>query len=181
MLQDCLCDSLLYHWPMSKTSTIVIVLLLVIIALLAWLLVVRSAEAPTVTDGTTTTPQPPPVPRQPNVSAPTPAPLHERVSVTSPKPTATVGKKFSVTGKAPGNWFFEASAPVMVRDLEGNKLAQSYVQAQGEWMTTELVDFKGDIEVTSAYKGPAVLVMMKDNPSGLPENDDSLEIPITIQ
>jgi hypothetical protein len=92
-----------------------------------------------------------------------------------------VGKKFSITGKAPGNWFFEASAPYMIQTPEGEKIAQGAMQAIGDWMTTDLVDFEADVSVSGSYTGPATLVFMKDNPSGLPEHDDSLEIPIVIE
>jgi hypothetical protein len=163
--------------PMSKTSAVVIVGLLAVIAVLSWLLVVKQAEAPSVQENIVVTPTPSPSPT-PATSA---SPLHERVSITSPKANASDTKVFSVTGQAPGNWFFEASAPIMVVDPEGNKLAQSYIQAEGDWMTTELVSFKGEIRITSSYAGPATLVLMKDNPSGLPEHDDSLEISLTIQ
>ncbi len=107
-------------------------------------------------------------------------PLHERVVVTSPRSGATVGKTFVVAGSAPGNWFFEASFPVQVRDKDNNKIGQSIAQAQGEWMTTELVTFTTSVTVSN-YSGPATLVLLRDNPSGLPENDDALEVPILIQ
>ena len=86
-----------------------------------------------------------------------------------------------MTGKAPGNWFFEAQAPAMVQAPDGSKIAQGQMQAQGDWMTTNLVDFKADISIDQAYSGPATLVLLKDNESGLPQNDDSLEIPIVVQ
>jgi len=31
------------------------------------------------------------------------------------------------------------------------------------------------------YTGPATLILIRDNPSGLPEHDDSLPIPIVIR
>ncbi len=85
-----------------------------------------------------------------------------------------------MTGEAPGNWFFEASFPIQVRDKGNNKVGQTTGQAQSDWMTTELVPFTAEITVTG-YSGPATLVLLKDNPSGLPENEDSVSIPIVIQ
>lgn len=110
-----------------------------------------------------------------------PEPLSSKVVVTFPKKDQVVQKKFTVIGKAPGNWFFEASAPVLVKDKDGTKIAQTTAQVQGDWMTIELVDFTADINIVSGYSGPATLVLLKDNPSGLPENDDSVEIAIVIQ
>ena len=165
---------------MSKSATFIIIILLIIIAGLTWVLWVKPAEAPSVpveatptSTGTVITPAP--------TTTTTPAPLHTKIVVTYPKANASVPKNFTVTGQAPGNWFFEASAPVMVQDPEGNKLAQGIAQAQGDWMTTNLVAFTAVIKTNPAYSGPATLILLKDNPSGLPENEDSLEIPIVIQ
>lgn len=108
-------------------------------------------------------------------------PLSARVTITSPKSGATVGQTFEVTGSAPGNWYFEASFPIQIRDKDGNVIGRTHANAQGDWMTTKLVNFKATINVEGGYKGPAKLVLMKDNPSGLPENDDSKEISIVIQ
>ncbi len=107
-------------------------------------------------------------------------PLHERVVVNAPVLGGTVGKTFTVTGEAPGNWYFEASFPVQVHDLDNNKVGQGIAQAQSGWMTTAQVPFTANITVNN-YTGPATLVLLRDNPSGLPENDDSLSIPIVIQ
>ena len=163
---------------MFKSSTFIVVLLLIVIALLAWMLFVKSVEAPSVPVATTT---PSETTAPPGVSTSVPRPLHENIVVTYPKANASVPKTFTVTGKAPGSWFFEAQAPVMVQTPDGEKIAQGTANAIGDWMTTKLVDFKADISVNPAYSGPATLVLLKDNPSGLPENDDSLEIPIVIQ
>ena len=105
----------------------------------------------------------------------------DMIVVELPFPGAVVGKEFSVIGKARGNWFFEASFPFDLRDPSGKIIAQSYAQAEGEWMTTEFVPFKGEIKVPISYIGPAILVLMKDNPSGLPEHDASISFPIIVE
>lgn len=107
--------------------------------------------------------------------------LHSQVSVLSPVKESTVGKTFVVMGQAPGNWYFEASFPIEVRDASGAVLTTVVAQAQSDWMTTELVPFLAEVALTGSYTGPATLVLKRDNPSGLPENDDQLEIPIVIQ
>ena len=67
------------------------------------------------------------------------------ISVSTPKKNAVVSSPIELAGKARGTWYFEASAPVKLLDKEGNLLAQSYVTAQGEWMTEDFVDFKGSL------------------------------------
>ncbi len=103
------------------------------------------------------------------------------IVVTLPFPGAVTGKSFSVTGKARGPWYFEASFPVVVVDKEGAILDQKPAQAQGEWMTTEFVDFKVELTVPESYIGPATLILKKDNPSGEPERDASVSFPFTIE
>ena len=94
-------------------------------------------------------------------------------------PGVTVLPKFTVTGEARGVWFFEGSFPVEVLDSEGNQLTIAPAQAQGEWMTEDFVRFSVVLNV-GEYSGPATLVLFKDNPSGLPEHDASLSIPIDV-
>lgn len=106
----------------------------------------------------------------------TPSPM---VKIVSPRAGDIVAQTFIVSGKARGNWYFEASFPLEVLDTNGNTIAQSHAQAQGDWMTTEYVPFEGKIIITN-YTGPATLILHKDNPSGLPEHDDSISIPIVV-
>ncbi|MEK7511240.1 MAG: Gmad2 immunoglobulin-like domain-containing protein [Patescibacteria group bacterium] len=103
------------------------------------------------------------------------------IVVESPTPDAVTGKEFSVIGKARGPWYFEASFPVEVLDANGKTIASGVAQAQGEWMTENFVPFKANLKVPDAYTGPATLVLHKDNPSGLPENDASVSFPFTIE
>lgn len=104
------------------------------------------------------------------------------IKVENPHPGGVVGKEFRVTGKARGSWFFEASFPIEVVGADGNTIASSHATAEGDWMTEEFVSFKSElIDLPSAYTGPATLILKKDNPSGLPENDASISIPITVE
>lgn len=159
----------------SGLSWIIVVLLLVVVGVLAWMLYATPVVAPTIETATSTGAL--------NDDAditPTTGALHERVRVTAPESGQPVFQNFSVTGEAPGNWYFEASFPIKIVDPNGNTVATGIATALTEWMTTEQVPFKADITVAS-YTGPATLVLLRDNPSGLPENDDSLSIPIVIQ
>jgi hypothetical protein len=99
----------------------------------------------------------------------------------SPYPGAVVGKTFGITGKARGTWYFEASFPIEVLDMNGKSLATGHADAQGDWMTEDFVQFKSEITVPASYIGKATLVLKKDNPSGLPEHEASISFPITIE
>lgn len=167
----------------SNASWLLItVALLAIIAGLVWHIMIQPAtvlKTDTTPPATTTPSQT----AQPDTTTPTSAtqPLSARVTITEPLSGSAVGKTFTVSGKAPGNWYFEASFPIMVRDMNDNVIGRTHANAQGDWMTTELVAFTTTVQLEGSYKGPATLILMRDNPSGLPENDDSISIPIVIQ
>jgi len=92
-----------------------------------------------------------------------------------------ISSPLTITGKARGNWYFEGSFPIILTDWDGLIIAEGYATAQGEWMTEEYVPFSGTIGFTKPeYGGNGFLILRKDNPSGLPENDNALEIPIVF-
>lgn len=106
----------------------------------------------------------------------------DMIRVELPYPGAVVGKEFVVVGEARGYWFFEGSFPLEVRSPNGDILAATYATAEGEWMTTDFVSFKSEMfDLPSAYIGPATLILRRDNPSGLPENDASISFPIVVE
>lgn len=104
----------------------------------------------------------------------------DKIMVELPFPGAVVGKEFTVVGTSSG-WYFEGSFPVEVRDSDNNILVQTYATAQADWMTSEPVGFISNVVIPKSYIGPATLILRKDNPSGLPENDASMSFPITIE
>lgn len=95
-------------------------------------------------------------------------------------PGDQVSSPLTVTGKARGYWYFEASFPAELLDANGNQLAITPAQAQSDWMTEDFVPFS----VTLTYPTPATatgtLMLRKDNPSGEPQNDDFLAIPVVF-
>jgi len=112
-----------------------------------------------------------------------PAALEDLITVTSPLPNTTVGNPIEVKGMARGFWFFEASAPVVVVNWDGLIIGEGFITAEGEWMTEDFVPFSGTISYTlpaDSYSTRGAIIMKKDNPSGLPENDRALEFPIEL-
>lgn len=102
----------------------------------------------------------------------------ELITITSPAPNQQITSPLKITGQARGNWFFEASAPVELIDANGNKIAQGNITTNGEWMTAEFVPFSATLTFNKPTTASGKLIFRKDNPSGLPENDDQIEIPI---
>ena len=103
----------------------------------------------------------------------------------TPIPLGVITSPLTFTGEARGMWYFEGSFPVVLTNWDGLIIAEGFVTAQGEWMTEEFVPFAGILEFVSPYaEGDpdfmkhGSLILQKDNPSGLPEHDDALQIPV---
>lgn len=119
--------------------------------------------------------------KHPMTASPTPDPM---IVVDAPKPGAEISSPLKVTGKARGTWYFEASFPVQLTDASGKVIATVPAQAKGDWMTTEFVPFEATLTFSSlgvADGSKGTLILRKDNPSGLPEHDDSREIPVVFK
>ncbi len=103
-----------------------------------------------------------------------------KIVVDAPKMGATVTNPLTVTGKARGGWYFEASFPVKLLDALGKEIAAAPAQAQGEWMTEDFVPFVATLAFSVPTAQYGTLVLMKDNPSGLPENDEQIEVSVWL-
>lgn len=128
-----------------------------------------------------TTPEPslPPVSNEPPTVEPAPSLENPLIHVTSPLPSATISSPLTITGEARGYWYFEASFPVELTDVDGNTLAQGIAQAQSDWMTEDFVPFVATLTFTPPIGDThGFLLLKKDNPSGEPANDAMMQIPI---
>lgn len=102
----------------------------------------------------------------------------DKIRVSFPAADDVVASPLTVRGEARGNWYFEASFPVRLLDAEGHELAAVSAQAESDWMTTEFVPFSVTLNFGTPATETGTLVLQKDNPSGLPEHDDSISIPV---
>ncbi|MGH7249481.1 MAG: Gmad2 immunoglobulin-like domain-containing protein [Minisyncoccia bacterium] len=115
------------------------------------------------------------------------------IRVTTPQPNDIITNPLIIKGVARGTWFFEASFPVELRipsKPPQTVIARAPAHAEGDWMTNDFVPF----EATLTFENPTgldtmvppnpnrclILELKKDNPSGLPEHDDSLDIPVCL-
>jgi hypothetical protein len=106
-------------------------------------------------------------------------PYPDQIIVSMPRPYETVTASFGVTGKVRGFWAFEANLPMKLTEPNGTLISQTYTTVQGDWMTEDFVPFSAVIDAGS-YRGDALLVIMRDNASGLPEHDREIAIPVVI-
>jgi len=107
--------------------------------------------------------------------------LNDFIRVSSPKENDLLVSPLHVRGEARGYWYFEASFPVKLLDSNGKELYVGPIQADGEWMTEDFVPFDSTVVFTQPQTKTGVLVLQRDNPSGLPENEKEIQIPVRFK
>ena len=108
------------------------------------------------------------------------APVNSNITVTNPQPNTQVTSPLTISGQAKGSWYFEASFPIKLYDANNILIAQTTGAAQGNWQTTNFVPFTATLTFTTPSTATGTLVLEKDNPSGEPQNADSVSIPVTF-
>lgn len=112
------------------------------------------------------------------------------IVVDTPRPGDEISSPLVVRGKARGTWYFEATFPIVVVNWDGLIIGEWYAEAQNDpaddgasWMTEEFVPFEGTVEFTAdtSVSNRGAVILQKSNPSGLPEHDAAVEIPIRFQ
>lgn len=104
------------------------------------------------------------------------------IRVSTPRPNQVISSPLTIEGEARGFWFFEGSFPIVLTDWDGLIIAEGIATAKGEWMTEGFVPFTATLEFKNPkYKNNGTLILRRDNPSGLSENDKALEIPIIYE
>jgi len=102
------------------------------------------------------------------------------ITVNHPQPYSQVSSPLTVLGKARGYWFFEGDFPIRIEDEKGNLMAKGFASTNEDWMTEDFISFEGRLEFDSLTES-GFLVLERDNPSGLEENDDELKIPVKFK
>ncbi len=102
------------------------------------------------------------------------------VTVTNVQAGDIVRSPLTVEGSAKGTWYFEASFGLQLLNAQGNILDEAPAQAEGNWMTEEQVPFTGTLTFNVSKLTDATLVLRKANPSGLPENDAEIRLPVLL-
>lgn len=104
------------------------------------------------------------------------------IFIDTPKEGEAITSPLVIKGRAPGNWFFEANAGLTLTDWDGLIIAEGYIMAEGEWMTTDYVPFSGTLEFDKPVYGErGTIILQKDNASGEPQFDDAVEMTINFK
>ncbi|MFW6262373.1 MAG: Gmad2 immunoglobulin-like domain-containing protein [Spirochaetota bacterium] len=117
-----------------------------------------------------------------------PAVETDRIRVDAPRPGDLVESPLVVRGEARGSWYFEADFPVVLVDWDGLIIAEGFARAQDDWMTEDFVPFRAELRFESPYERGdpefmerGTIILQRANPSGLPENDAAVEVPLRFE
>lgn len=103
------------------------------------------------------------------------------IIINSLKSNSVIQSPLMIRGRAKGMWFFEASFPIILVDENGKEIVTTPAHAEAEWMTEGYVPFSAELVFSRQKSGThGTLIFKRDNPSGLPENNASVSIPITF-
>jgi len=106
--------------------------------------------------------------------------MQSKVLVTDPSPNQKTTAPLLIRGKARGSWYFEGILSAELFDQNQKSLGAANLQANGEWMTEEFVPFEGELNFTPPQGSTGTLILKNANPSGLPENEKKLLIPLSF-
>lgn len=100
------------------------------------------------------------------------------VEVTSPARDSKVDSPLNITGSVPGSWSHEAQFTIRLLDKDGLIVAEAPATIDGEWMTEEMMPFQANLTFTVPPSETGNIVLVKANPSDMPENADTVVVPI---
>lgn len=102
------------------------------------------------------------------------------VELVNPQIGEVIQSPYQISGLARGTWYFEASFPIILKDSNGVIIAETYAQAQSDWMTEDMVPFIAELNYTINSPQVGTLILKKDNPSDLPEHDAEISYSIIL-
>lgn len=100
------------------------------------------------------------------------------IRINNPRPNSLIVGPLEIQGEARGFWFFEGDFPIKLVDNEGRELGRAMAKSSSSWMTEEFISFEAVLEFSVPAVNKGKLILEKDNPSGLPENEDQLIVPV---
>jgi hypothetical protein len=101
--------------------------------------------------------------------------------VSSPSANMKVVSPLKVTGTVPAGWMFEGVFPIKLLDANQKLIVQGQAKEKvaGSWQSGGPVDFTATLTF-KASTGSGTLVLSNDNPSGIPSNSKSFEVPVSF-
>ncbi len=104
--------------------------------------------------------------------------FHDEILVEHPRPNQKIDSPLAIKGRARGLWFFEAQFSAELFDANNKSLGVAIITAEGDWMTEDFVSFTGELSFEKPTTEKGILKLRNANPSGLPEKQKELIMPI---
>jgi len=119
------------------------------------------------------------------VSAPTPAatvsstPNPNMPIVSTPSANMKIVSPLKVTGTVPTGWMSEGVFPIKLVDANQKLIIQGQAKevVAGSWQSGNPVEFTATL-IFEPASGSGKLILQNDNPSGLPSNSKTFEVPV---
>jgi hypothetical protein len=106
---------------------------------------------------------------------------HKIIIIDHPQPGAQIESPLTLKGKARGKWYFEGDFYAELLDADSTVIASAIVKAQDNWMTTSFVPFIEQMQFDVDNDTRGFVAFHKSNPSGLPERDSTIYVPVIIK
>lgn len=107
--------------------------------------------------------------------------LNDKIKLTKLKSGDLVESPLIIDGEARGSWYFEGVFPIELRDGSGKLISSGQAEALGDWMTGEFVAFNAKLTFLLPQTATGTVIFKKDNPSGLLENDESINVVVRFK
>ncbi len=107
--------------------------------------------------------------------------MTDYITIDSPRPNDVVVSPLQISGQAVGSWYFEAVFPITLTDENNKTLATISAQSQSDWMTQDFVSFTASLEFDQPDTDTGFLILQNANPSGLPEHQKTLTVPVHFE
>jgi hypothetical protein len=107
--------------------------------------------------------------------------FQQELILDQPKYLDLVTSPMKISGKVKGDWFFEGTMPVVLKDSNGKVLVEQPIHATGDWMTADYVPFEMSLSFPTPDTDFGVLIISKDNPSGDPGRNSSFAIQVKFR
>lgn len=104
----------------------------------------------------------------------------QELQILNPRQFDNLKSPVIIEGEITGSWFFEGTFTIYLEDKNGNLIKQTAAESVEDWMTENWVSFRALLEFDIDSDSDASLVFQKNNPSGLPENEDSVNIEVKL-
>ena len=103
-----------------------------------------------------------------------------KATILSPDLSKKIQSPLKIKGKIDSSYFFLFVFPITLKDANGKILSTTVTHAESEWTQPGLIPFSTIIIFKTPETPQGKLILSKDNPSGLPENDATIEFEVSF-